>query len=183
LKKTTIIFSFILIAVFSAGNYLLHLMYLENYKKDFREYIIKHKKEVVLTSIEINVNELYVNSASLYWEDDNQEVIYKGKLYDIILLQAHGEKITMTVVSDDEEADIKEAFADEFTETGTSRASKGPLRLLKDFFALKYTMSSDILLLAKPATPDRSFCSFFASHWTSHSISKETPPPDFSMFF
>ena len=177
MKKTTIIFSFILISVFSTGSYLLHLMHLENYKKDFKEYIIKHHKESGLTNIEIKTDQLFVNSASILWEDDNQEIVYKDKLYDIIAIKYHGDHIIITVASDEQEMALKKEFASIYN-TNSHNGAKGPYDLLKNFFALKYLVNN----VAIKFSNTECFC-------LSHSISPvfripsmvinlDTPPPD-----
>lgn len=137
MKKTTVIFSFILITVFSVGNFLLHLVYLENYKEDFKEYIIKHKKEVVLTNIEIKANEMYVNSASISWEDDNHEIVYHDNLYDIIAIEYHANKVIVTVASDEQEMSLKKEFASLY-DINSHNKTKSPFELLKNFFSLKF---------------------------------------------
>ena len=177
LKKTTIICSFLLITVFSVGNYVLHLVYLENYKKDFKEYIIKHKNESVLTNIDVKANELYVNSTSISWEDSNQEIIYKDKLYDVITIQHHGDKVTITVVSDDQEMTLKKEFASTYDVSSRS-TSKGPFELLKNFLTLKYLVTTSeinfsytsIHCISQTTNP-----TFFI---TSVVINLDTPPPD-----
>ena len=83
LKKATIIFSFILITVFSAGSYFLHQLYLKSYKKDFKAYISKYKEQSAFSTITINPSELYANSKTITWEDEFKEVIYNGVLYDV----------------------------------------------------------------------------------------------------
>lgn len=156
----------------------MHLAYLQNYKQDFKEYIIKHKKESALTNIEITASDLYDNTATVSWEDDNREIVYQGKLYDIIALKPHGNKVTITVASDDQEMALKKEFASMY-DVNSHSSTKGPFELLKNFLMLKYLVNtSEInfnnttpLCISKTTSPVFSI--------TPVVINPDTPPPDF----
>lgn len=178
MKKTTIIFSFILISVFSAGSYFLHLFYLENCKEDFKEYILKNKKETNLTVINLNFNELYTNSTTIIWEDDNKEVIYKDVLYDIVSIKKIGNIITLTVVSDQQEMELKKQFAAVY-DVNSNTTTKHPFELLKNFFALRYIVNNTTIDFTNTALKCVSPNTQMSFQITTMVISQETPPPDF----
>lgn len=178
MKKITIIFSFVLISIFSVGSYFLHLIYLGNYKQDFKEYILKNKKETAFTIININSNELYTNSSTITWEDDNKEVVYKGILYDILSLEKSGSIITLKVVSDKQEVELKKQFASIFN-VNSNKSTKGPFNLLKNFFSLKYVVNNIFIEFNNPTLNCVSFNTPLTFHLTNMVIHQETPPPDF----
>lgn len=178
MKKATIIFSFLLISIFSVGSYFLHLIYLKNYKKDFKEYILKNNKEIAFTTININSGELYTNSTSLIWEDDNKEVIYKGKLYDILSIEKVGSIIKLKIVSDQQETGLKKQFASVY-DINSSTTTKHPFNLLKTFFALKYVVNSPYFEFNIPLLNCVSPNTNQSFHITTMVIHQETPPPDF----
>jgi hypothetical protein len=178
LKKIMIIFSFVLISVFSVGSYFLHLFYLENYKQDFKEYILKNKKETAFTIINIDSNELYVNSALIIWEDDNEEVVYKGILYDIVHIEKVGNRITLSVVSDKQETELKKQFASVY-DINSGTTTKHPFELLKNFFALKYIVYNTSFEFGNSALKCVSPDTQISFQITTMVISQETPPPDF----
>lgn len=141
MKRVSIIFSFILITVFSTGSFLLHKSYLKAYKKEFKSFIFNNKKKVNYSTISINPSELYTNSKKITWEDENKEVIYKGVLYDIVCVKTIGVKVELTVVSDEQEMKLKKQFASLF-DIDSNKTTKDPFDLLKSFFALKYITTS-----------------------------------------
>src|SRR5688572_12023512 len=100
LKKTITIFLFTLISIFSCGSYLIYKSYLHSYKSDFKAYINSNKKDIKLSTILINPSELYVNSKTIIWEDENKEVIHKGVLYDIVSIKNQNGKVVLFALSD-----------------------------------------------------------------------------------
>ena len=179
MKKLTIIFAFILIAVFSVGSYFIHQVYLKNYKKEFRSYLFCHKKEKVFTNITIHQNQLYKNSATIIWEDENKEIVYKGVLYDIIIIRQSGVNITLSVVSDKQEMELKNQFAALFNISANNNKTKGPLELLKKFFAFKYIVDNSLIEFKNSALKSSSPNTELLFQITEMFIQKETPPPDF----
>lgn len=167
-----------MISVLTSGSYFLHRAYLKNYKKEFKSYISKHKKETTFTVININSNELYVNSTSINWEDDNKEVVYKGILYDIVSVQKVGTIITLTVVSDQQEMELKKQFASIY-DVNSKTTTKHPLELLKNFFALKYVINDSDIQFNNTTSSCPSLISNLLFQITTMFLSQEAPPPDF----
>jgi len=167
-----------LISVFSTGSYFLHLVYLGNYKKEFKEYILKNKKETAFTTIHINLNELYANSASLTWEDENKEIIYKGTLYDILSIEKVGFVVTLKVVSDKQEMELNKQFASVY-DINSSTTTKHPFELLKKFFALKYIIHNTSFEFNSSLIPCISPNTNLSFKIATVLIPQETPPPDF----
>lgn len=143
MKRVSIIFSFILITVFSTGSFFMHRCYLKSYKKEFKLFVFENKRHSNYTTIKINPSELYTNSKKITWEDENKEVIYKGVLYDIVCIKTIGVKVELTVVSDEQEMELKRQFASLF-DIDSNKTTKEPFNLLKSFFALKYITTESV---------------------------------------
>lgn len=145
LKKTVTIILFSLISIFSCGSYLIYKSYLYSYKSDFKAYINTNKKDIKLSTILISPSELYVNSKTIIWEDENKEVIHQGVLYDIVSIKNQNGKVVLFALSDCKEQEFKKQFAENFNES-SSKSTGNTLKLLKQFLALKY-VSSDASLV------------------------------------
>ena len=143
MKKISIIFSFLIITVFSTGSYFLYKCYLNAYKNEFKLFIVEHKVPTNSITININPSELYVDTKTILWEDENKEVIYEGKLYDIVCVKTNGVKVELTTVSDEQEMELKKQFSLLF-DTNSNKTTKGPINLLKSFFALKYISNNTL---------------------------------------
>lgn len=180
LKTPVIIFSFVLISVFSLGSYFMHTAYLKNYKKDFRQYMSKNKKEMALSSISIHPSELYCNSTRVVWEDENKEVVYKGVLYDVVSVKNNGLTVELTLVSDEQEMEIKKQFAALYNINSHSSA-KGPFDLLKGFLALKCIVHTTRIELSNVEVSTGSYCSTQLFNLSTKVIPKDSPPPDLFM--
>jgi hypothetical protein len=178
LKKATIIFSFILITVFSVGSYFLHQLYLKSYKKEFKAYISKYKQRSAFSTITINPSELYINSANIIWEDEYKEVIYNGVLYDVVSVKGKGLTIVLTVVSDHQEMELKKEFASLF-DVSSNQKTKGPFDLLKNFMALKYLAANSDFCFNNCVFSLDNLASFKSIQINSPVINLDTPPPQF----
>lgn len=178
MKKVSVIFSFILITVFSTGSFFLHKSYLKSYKKEFKSFVFKNKKKANYSTIYINPSELYTNSKTIIWEDENKEVIYKGVLYDIVCIKTIGVKVELTVLSDEQEMKLKKQFASLF-DVDSNKTTKDPFHLLKSFFALKYIGTSSSANINKPEfilNQTHIYCVFKISKGFN---SQTNPPPNF----
>lgn len=178
LKKLTIIFSFVLISVFSVGSYFLHQLYLKSYKKEFKSYIKTHKTTTAFSIITIYPSELYTNSANIIWEDEHKEVVYKGILYDVVKINGKGLTVELTVVSDDQEMEIKKQFASLY-DVNSNQKTKSPFDLLKNFFALKYLVNHSDFCFSNSFFNFKNLVSFQAIKINLITINLETPPPQF----
>lgn len=178
MKKLTIIFSFVLITVFSVGSYFLHQVYLKSYKKEFKAYISKHKEQSAFSTITINPSELYINSDKIVWEDEYKEVVYKGVLYDVVSIKGKGLKVELTVVSDHQEMELKKEFASLY-DVSSNEKTKGPFDLLKTFFALKYLAANSDFSFSNCVFSLDNLASFKNTQINSPVINLDTPPPQF----
>ena len=115
----------------------MHRCYLKSYKKEFKSFVLENKKHSNYSIIKINPSELYTNSTAIIWEDENKEVVYKGILYDVVSIKTIGTKVELTIVSDEQEMELKKQFASLY-DINSSKTTKDPFNLLKSFFALKY---------------------------------------------
>jgi hypothetical protein len=178
LKKLAIIFSFILVSLFSVGSYFLHQIYLKGYKKEFKAYISKQKTKSDFSTITINPSELYTNSTRIIWEDEFKEVVYKGVLYDVVCIKGKGLTVELTVVSDYQEMELKREFASLY-DISSQEKTKGPFDLLKNFFALKYLVASSDIYFNNCVFSIGKIVSFQTVQINSIVINLETPPPQF----
>ena len=178
MKKLTIIFSFVLITVFSVGSYLLHQLYLKNYKKEFKSYIKTHKEQSAFSTITINPSELYTNSANIIWEDEYKEVVYRGVLYDVINVKGNGLTVELTLVSDDQEMNLKKEFASLY-DVNTTEKTKSPFNLLKNFFTLKYLAACSDFEFNNVVFSLNNLVSFQTIDINTITINIDTPPPQF----
>ncbi len=182
MKKLTVIFSFILIAVFSVGSFFIHQVYLNKYKQEFRSYLFSHKNETIFTNITILQNQLYKNSATIIWEDENKEIVYKGVLYDILSIKQFGVYVRLSVVSDKQEMALKNQFAALFNVSANNNKTKAPLELLKNFFAFKYIVNNSLIEFNNPIIKSCSPNTELLFQITEMVIQQETPPPDFCIY-
>lgn len=90
------ILSLLCILVFSCGSFFIYKIYLRSYKKEFRSFVNIQKQDK-LESYTIPLNQLYVSSAVLKWEDENKEVIIEGKLYDVIALVIQNDQVILSL--------------------------------------------------------------------------------------
>jgi hypothetical protein len=90
----------------------------------------------------ISKADLYANTTELIWEDENKEVIIKGKLYDVIALQVNGDQIVLSLLPDFKEQDIKANYAKIFTNNSNNDNTSSLFKLLKQLISLKFTIQS-----------------------------------------
>lgn len=178
MKKISILFSFILITVFSTGSFFMHTCYLKSYKKEFKSFVLENKKHSNYTIIKINPSELYTNSSKLIWEDENKEVVYKGVLYDIVCIKTMGIHLELTVVSDEQEMELKKQFASLY-DISSNDATKKPFDLLKNFFALKYIAIKPTLSLKNTESFSKTLNTYPFFQTSQGFTSQINPPPDF----
>jgi hypothetical protein len=169
-----IIFTLIIISVFSAGSFFIYSGYLASYKANYKAFI--NKKNVLATKISINPSQLYTNSNTLVWEDDNKEVVFNGVLYDVVSISSNKGKVVLTVLSDLEELEIKKNFASTF-DVHSDQSTSNPIKLLKQFFALKYLNDMNASFeLCSPKDIQLSYTEYSFSIQAVF-LSKETLPP------
>lgn len=156
----------------------MHKFYLKSYKKEFKSFVFENKTPTNYSVIKINPSELYTNSKTIIWEDENKEVVYKGVLYDIVCIKTTGVKVELTVVSDKQEMELKKQFASLYDIT-SSKTTKEPFNLLKNFFTLKCVISKTTFTIANPETNITTAYISKTSQPSQGFLFQETPPPDF----
>lgn len=179
--KKAIIFILLSIAVvLTTGSYFFHKSHLKAYKKEFKSFIKKNRSNIPTTKLIINESELYVNTKCLVWVDENKEVYYQGKLYDIVSLIKEKNKNILYLLSDDNEQKLKDEFASIYDNDSFGKTDQKPLKLLKQFLALKYvTPESNVLNSPSLKEIVQPFSEGTFKHQNVF-LSQETPPPDFS---
>lgn len=169
-----------LAVVLTTGGYFFHKAHLISYKKEFKSYIKVHKNNIPTTQLTINGNELYVNTKKIVWVDDNKEIYYNGKLFDVITITHQQNKVVLTLLSDENEQKLKEDFASLYNNDEIEKSNHKPIKLLKQLLSLKYLGTSlvNFKFIQTAKTPyfvnnlNDGICTVF--------LNKETPPPNFS---
>ncbi len=177
MKKLIIIIVLTIISFLSIGSYILYKGYLKAYKADFRTYINLHQQHLPLVKHIIQKSELYVNTKLIQWEDEDKEVVINGKLYDVISSTIIKNTVELSLLEDTNEQGIKKEFASSFDLTNSK--SNNPIKLLKQFLALKCVVNHSQNL----NTP-MSFLNTISCYSNGFSIPKivllvQTPPPNF----
>lgn len=177
MKKATIIFTFILITIFSIGSFFVYTCYLSSYQNAYQAYAKSKKNNLLTSQILINPAQLYTNSKTISWEDDNKEVVINGVLYDVVSVKLQKGEVVLTVLSDKQEQEIKNQFASTY-DVSSSKSSNSPIKLLKQFLAFKFVNNTatlgDFILNTNEINSNTkyTFCI------TSVFLSQETPPPN-----
>jgi len=156
----------------------MHKSYLKSYKKEFKSFVSENKTRTIYTSIKINPSELYTNSKTIVWEDENKEVVYRGILYDIVSIKTIGTKVELIAVSDEQEMELKKQFASLY-DINSRDTTKKPFNLLKNFFALKYIAIKSTLNLKNPESFLKPIYTYPSFQTSQGFLFTETPPPNF----
>lgn len=158
------------------GSYFLHKAYLSSYKKEFKAHLLKQTNPPGCLHLSIHPCELYVNTATISWEDDNSELIYKGKLYDVLDIKSKGTKVSIILIPDENEELLKREFAETYNEH-SSHAKKDPFSLLKNLFALKFIYTTNTSKVPGFTIYNPVFHPTETSRLISRYISQQVPPP------
>ncbi len=175
MKKAIIIFSFILISIFSIGSFLIYFTYIYLYQNAYHTYIKQNKEVLNTTKVFLNPSELFANSSTITWEDNNNEIIMNGVLYDVISVSSEKGRVTLTVLSDYQEAVMKKEFASTY-DASSSKSTSTPIKLLKQFLSFKFVTDS-YSLSNEQITVGLRFCNRYTFILRDVYISLETPPP------
>jgi hypothetical protein len=178
-KKLISIFLIVFIVVFSLGGFLIYSAYLSSYKSSYKTFIKKEQSNLYLNKLSINPSELYVNSKTIIWEDGNKEIIKDGNLYDIISVDFENGKVTLTVISDNKELELKKQFTHFFKED-YSQPSNNLAKLLKQFFCLKFLSTIAVAVNSKLFNSTISYTPYFLLKIKSVFLILEVPPPNFT---
>lgn len=178
MKKVIVIFSFLLITLFSVGSFIVFSTYISFHQSTFQASLKKINQNLFTTKIFINPSELYTNSKNLIWEDDNKEIIKEGILYDIISIDSKDGKIMLTVISDSKEQEIKKQFASLYKDNYT-HPSNNLTKLLKQLLALKFLFYFNSSFNSNQHFSTISYVRFNLLKDKPVFLPKEVPPPNF----
>ena len=176
LKNLFAILALAFIFMFSCGSYFLHLSYLRLYKQEFKSYIKTGQIQSDKTTITIATKYLYNNSSNIVWEDGNEEIFVNGVLYDIISIKTNALSTILSVVSDQQELELKKQFTAIYD---VSKNKKESYPFLKSFFSLKSVLNhSSFEFKNQVSTFAKNYLDPIYKTATIYS-SQETPPPNF----
>ncbi len=180
MKKIIIIYTSLLITIFGLGSFLIYSYYLSSYKNAYQSYVKNNESNISTTKILINPCQLYTNSKTILWEDENKEIIKDGILYDIISIISDKGKVVLTVISDYQEQIIKKEFASVYNIHST-KSDNNPLKLLKQFLSLKFLINSNSLFDFESIQCNSTIYTNYLFSIKSIFLSKNTPPPNILM--
>ena len=153
----------------------MHLSYLHSYKKEFKSFIKSNRVSTAKQTITMAAKQLYVNSSNITWEDENQEMIINGVLYDVLDIKMNYSTALITLVSDKQELELKKQFASLYD---FSKNKKEPCPVLKSFFSLKSVLnSSDFEFKNHVSQMAKTYLDSIFKTVTVY-YSQETPPPN-----
>lgn len=176
-KKLTFIFISFLTLVISIGSFGIFKLFLNQYKSELRSNIDTNNN-LFTDVIYINPHQLFTDSKTITWEDNNHEIVYNGELYDIVSIVNENGKVKISAISDKKEADYKMAFAQK--EDLNNQTSNSPLKLLKQFFCLKFVQMNQLDFDSNKVTLDLNQDMINSINFTLHKgyNSMEVPPPN-----
>lgn len=180
MKKVIVFILLSLAVVLTTGGYFFHKAHLFAYKKEFKSYIKAHKNNIPTTQLIIKSSQLFVNTTEITWIDDNKEVYSQGKLYDIVTITRQKDEIILTVLSDSNEQKLKETFAGLYNNDTLEKNNHKPMKLLKQFLALKYIEPLKIEFNDLEISPIEKIYLDFSFDLKNIFLPQETPPPNFS---
>lgn len=167
-----------LIIVFSICNFGIFSLFLDQYKSKVQTNI-NNETTVITDVIYMCPYQLFSDSKNISWEDDNQEIRINGVLYDIASITTKDGVSELSLVIDEEETEIKKQFAliydddnDEF-----SKNSNNPIKLLKQFLALKFIYINNQSLECLYKNRIKSSIIETTFEICSVVLNNETPPP------
>lgn len=180
MKKLICIFLIVFVTLFSLGGFLIYSAYLSCYKNSYKSFIKTNQHSKNYKKIFINPSELYVNTKTIIWEDEYKEVIIDGVLYDIVSVNYENGKVMLTVISDNQEQEIKKQFASQYSDS-YAQSSNHLAKLLKQFLGLKF--------LSNYGYSNNSNKYYSSISYTPYSLLKnkfvflpqELPPPNFHL--
>jgi hypothetical protein len=177
-KRLITIFLVVFITVFSIGGFLIYSAYLSLYKTSYKSYIKKEQSHLNFHKISINPSELFINSQNLIWEDKNKEIIKDGILYDVISINYKNGKVELTVISDNEEQEIKKQFASQY-KNNYAQPSNNLAKILKQFLSLKFLNYNCFEINSNQNTIFCSHSPYNLLKSKSIFLPQEVPPPIF----
>lgn len=165
-----------MISVFSIGSFLIYSCYLHSYHSAYQSYARQQSSNTNITKVFINPSQLYSDSETISWEDDNNEINMEGILYDIISISSEKGKVVLTVLSDYQETEMKKEFASSY-DVNSAKSSSTPIKLLKQFLSLKFLNDNDLSLNKFISVGFQRFYSNYKFSLTNVFLSLEIPPP------
>jgi hypothetical protein len=134
-KKIIFILISFLTLVISIGSFGIFKLFLNQYKSEVRSSI-NTNKNLFTDIIYINPHQLFTDSKTITWEDNNHEIVYNGELYDIVSIGNENGKVRINAISDKKETEYKMLYAQK--EELNNQKSNSPIKILKQFFNLKF---------------------------------------------
>ena len=180
MKKIPVFILFSLTIVLTTGGYFFHRVHLISYKKEFKLFIQQNKNTIETTQLIIEPSELFINTSKITWVDDNKEIYYKGKLYDIVTITRKKDSVVIDALSDSKEQKLKEEFAYSYNNDAVGKANNKPIKLLKQFLTLKYLGTDLVEFQFLQSSNTLCFCINYNACISKVFLNKETPPPNFS---
>lgn len=176
MRKIPLILSLFLAIIFGTGHYFIYKMVLNSHKTGFKQYIRSNYARIEI--LEIDPSELYCNTETITWHDENTEISRNGTMYDILHIAFSGTKVKLFVVNDQNEKELMNHYKDQFNDSyGNTASGKKSNNLIKHLIALKYLLTDRFLFLNP--NPENSTYQPIATSITEDLNDPVYSPPEF----
>ncbi|MGH2646309.1 MAG: hypothetical protein ACRDE8_02035 [Ginsengibacter sp.] len=176
MKKVTAIFLFFIMLLCSSGFYIAFYISLQSIKHTQQQIILSSElKNKFVFEFSFSKSELQSSNSDLSYEDED-EINYKGKMYDIASKQYIGDNLVIRCISDKDE-DYTLALADNQNIKDQREKSSHELSSLKLRLGI-YTFDDDINFLNSHNTIfTECFARFNPGKLASPHLNIPSPPP------
>jgi len=141
MKKAICAIAAVLILVFITGHFFLFKIAQHSHKSEFKHYL--KSNAVTIQKIELSPSELFVDSKTITWKDDNTEIEMNGEMYDVMEIKNSGTKVILSIVPDKVEKTLFEKYRAQAASIYNNRNSKEN-NGIKDLLTLKVTVKEPV---------------------------------------
>ncbi len=180
MRKHKLLLLLVLIFSIHVGSFLCYYIYLSSYQKAQQALMKNDLDNLEITKYVMEPSELYVNTADIFWQDNNKEIIINTILYDVISSYTINGNVILNLVSDVEEEKMNAYFADLFGFNKLENKNN-TFKLLKELLALKYIANINTVNYFSYRCSIIQTISFF--NLSKPYLIKQTPPPNKFYFY
>lgn len=85
-------------------------------QKQFKNWLFINHADLITQTYKINKTKLFVNNDIMTWQDENQEIIINGRLFDIVKINKNKDEVILTLFADELEEERLNNLASLFDE-------------------------------------------------------------------
>lgn len=169
------LFSILIIScllIYIGGYHLVYSVYQYGLQKEMRTYLQHNPDPRYGTYLSFQLSNNVITDPSVEWEKENEELRYKGELYDIVTVHRDADSIRIFALKDDRENKLEKQLAEIHHTHPTSSSST--LTVLKFFsvFHLPDEENMGLQELSRVQYASIMNISFYPAYHEVH-----TPPP------